>query len=150
MQEYNIPRSAAPWDRPANCLRPRFRVARQWSLPEWPSSGITLFTSIWKVPYFGPVSEHPSWLSAIPWTSWYWYLLEISKSTHPSPNPDHLPPNQLLHLPLCLHWGHSHSSSPCPTACSPAFPSQHLSCYYCALLSFCPDHHSTSSHVFLQ
>lgn len=42
MQEYNIPRSAAPWDRPANCLRPRFRVASQWSLPEWPSSGITL------------------------------------------------------------------------------------------------------------
>ena len=42
MQEHNIPRSAAPWDRPAKCLRPRFRVARQWSLPEWPSSGITL------------------------------------------------------------------------------------------------------------
>ena len=40
-------------------------------------------------------------------------------------------------------------SSPCPTACGPAFPSQHLSCYHCPL-SFCPDHYGISSHVFLQ
>lgn len=99
--------------------------------------------------------------------------LDLSLSTRPGcqPSPGHLDigifqksPNQhtqaqtliifpqtsFFTFPLCLHRGHSHSSSPCPTACGPAFPSQYLSCYCCPLLSFCPDHHSTSSHVFLQ
>ena len=71
---------------------------------------------------------------------WYWYLLEISKSTHPSPNPDHLPPNQLLRLPFV----------PPPRTLSlqahsvplPAAPPSPLSIWaatnYCPLLSFCP------------
>ena len=97
MQEHNIPKSAAPWE---VCKLPwaRFRVSRRQSLLGWHLQASPWFTSTWKVPFSGPGSEHPSWLSAIPWTSWYWYLLEISKSTHPSPNPDHLPPSQLLHL----------------------------------------------------
>lgn len=42
MQERNIPKSTAPWERSANCLRPRFGVSRGWNFLEWQSSAITL------------------------------------------------------------------------------------------------------------